>query len=87
MMKFIITAFHQILFLLFRSKKVRWTGHVEVIGDVNNANRFWLENFKEKSSFAAIFVHGRIVHKFILQKWHCGCGTHLLGSYTPFISM
>lgn len=74
MMKFKINAFHQILVLVFRSEIVRWTGHV------NNANRFWLENFKKTtSSFAAVLVPARTVQKFILQKRHCACGLHLLG--------
>jgi hypothetical protein len=46
---------------VIKSRRMRWTGSVECMGDMRNASIFWLENLKGRDHSEDLGVDSRII--------------------------
>jgi hypothetical protein len=61
---------------VIKSRKIRWAGHVECmgLGEVNKG--FWLGNLREGDHLEDPGVDGRIILKWIFERWVGGHGLY-----------
>jgi hypothetical protein len=52
-----------------KSRRMRWAGHVACMGDRRGAYRVWWGDLKETDHLKDLSIDGRIILKWILNKW------------------
>jgi hypothetical protein len=55
---------------MFKSRRMGWTGHVARIGARRHAYRVLVESQKERDYYEDLDVVGRIILKWILERWN-----------------
>ena len=62
------------IILVIKSRKMRWTGHVALVGDRRGYTGFWCGNMRERDHLEDPGVDGRIILRWIFRKWDVGVG-------------
>jgi hypothetical protein len=57
---------------MIKSRRMRWAGYVQRMGDIRNANKMLVGKHEGKRHSENLEVDGRIILKPILQKWSLG---------------
>jgi len=66
-----------ILLLLLKSRRMRWAGHVERMGEERVCIRSWLGDWGEGNHWEDLGVDGRIILGWISRRWDVGIWTGL----------
>jgi hypothetical protein len=53
---------------MIKSRMMRWAGHVARMGRIGIHVGFWWENQKERGNLENLYIGGRIILKWILEK-------------------
>jgi hypothetical protein len=61
-----------------KSRRMRWAGHVEHMGEMRNAYKFWMESLEGKVNFEGLGIDERILAKLGLIWLGVGTGGGLL---------
>jgi hypothetical protein len=60
------------IFRVNKSRRMRWAGHVARMGRGEVHTGFWWEDLREKDHLEVPSVDGRIILKWIYEKWDGG---------------
>ena len=58
-----------------KSRRMRWAGHVALMGEGEVCTGFWLGSLREKDHWGDPDVNGRIILRWIFRKWEGVVGT------------
>jgi len=59
----------KISFLVIKSRRMRWTGHVARMVEKSCAYRVWWGNLRERDHLEDLSVEGKLILKWILKEW------------------
>ena len=60
------------IFRVIKSRRMRWTGHVVLMGEIRVVYRVWWGNLRERDHLGDPGVDGRIILRWIFRKWGVG---------------
>jgi hypothetical protein len=60
------------IFLVIKSRRMRWAGHVARMGERRGVCSVWWRDLREKDHLEDPGVDGRITEKWIFKKWDVG---------------
>jgi len=60
---------------VIKSKRMRWAGHVALMGEGEACTGFWWGNLRERDYWGDPGVDGRIILRYIFRKWVVGVWT------------
>jgi hypothetical protein len=67
-----ICTHHEILYLVIKSRRIRWAGHVARVVDARGAYKILVGDLKEGDHLEDPVVDGRIILKWIFRTWDGG---------------
>ena len=60
---------------VIKSRRMRWAGHVERVGEGRGVYRVWWENLRESDHWGDPGADGKIILRWIFRKWDVGVWT------------